>query len=166
MNGSLHYQIDFAHLFFPTNSLIVCDSAEKIFLYASEFIWLPLSVTSVESTEPVQRQPCMLQSWRCLPDASQVRRCALLFLASFIFGSVLAADERLASCSESLYFSCINPLSVVNYVGFTLGIWRLSAICFGRFNFFFHSCNVLFFHQSLPSSSDSWILLIAVPAVL
>lgn len=41
-----------SHLFFPMDSLIICDSTDKIFLYASEFIWLPLPETSVESTEP------------------------------------------------------------------------------------------------------------------
>lgn len=59
------------------DSLIVCDRVGKIFLYASEFIRLPLSVTSCEFTEPVvQRQPRMLQSMhiRCFTG----EECALL----------------------------------------------------------------------------------------
>lgn len=55
LSKSLNYWTDLAHislLFIPLDSLIKCDAADYIFLYASEFIWLLLSVTSVSSTEP------------------------------------------------------------------------------------------------------------------
>lgn len=64
------------YVFFLMDSLIIFDRVGKIFLYASEFIRLPLSVTSCESTEPVvPRQPRMLQSMhvRCFTG----EKCAL-----------------------------------------------------------------------------------------
>lgn len=83
-----------------------------------------------------------------------MRRCVLLFLPFFAFGSVLAADERLASRGVSLYFSCINPIPVVNYDCFTLGDC-LRFLCLILFFFFLiHSWYLFFFHQLLPSSLD------------
>lgn len=123
LNTSLNHQIDLAHishLFFQMDSLIICDRAVEIYLYACEFLWLPLSVTSVVSTEPG-------------PEAAmhaavmmQPRRWRDEFCRFFRFGSVLATDERPATCGVSLYFCCINLPPMMSYDCFALGIWTLS----------------------------------------
>lgn len=108
-NRSLKRQIDLAHIshiVFPMDSLIVCDSSDKIFLCASEFIWLPLSVTSVESTEPgpeaAMHAAITGPPPRCFTGETT---CSALSLSYFVFVWAFRGDERLAVCCLSLYFS-------------------------------------------------------------
>ena len=147
---------------FPMDSLIICDSTDKISLYASEFIWLPLSVTSVESTEPGPEAAMHAAIMTLFTDASQVKRRALLLPSPSVFASVPGADERLASCGVSLFFCRINPPPMVNYGRFALTISRLFAVClpYSMFSLFFHS-SVFFFIHCHRFSWIPWTLLIA-----
>lgn len=94
LNGSLNYQIDFAHishLVFPMDFLIICDSTDKIFLSAPQFIQLPLSVTSVKSNEPGQ-------------DAAVHTALIMLFPGCF------TGEQR---CSDAPGFLSFQPFSLL-----------------------------------------------------
>lgn len=120
----LNYLAHISHLFFPMDSLIICDSTDKIFLYASGFIWLPLSVTSVQSTEPgpevAMHAAVMMLSPECFTGKEL---CSALSLLLCIF---LCSCCWWKSCRMQVWcifvLPSINLLPVVNYDPWNLEI--------------------------------------------
>lgn len=99
----LNYLAHISHLFFPVDSLITRDSTNKIFLYASEFIWLPISITSVQSTEPGPEAAVHDAVMKLCLSCFTGEMCSLVSLSS-----VLAADA-IKAC-RSVVYHCPSPV--------------------------------------------------------